>query len=165
MRSSRKLPCLWPPAAFLFLATGSLQAASVNLAWNASTSPGIVGYKLYYGTRSGAYSASIDVGVATSYTVSNLTSGATHYFAAVGYNSSRAESPYSNEVSYTVAASVPACTYAISPASQAVGASSATGSVGVTAGAGCAWTAASNASWLHVTSGANGTGNGSVGYS
>ena len=35
----------------------------------------------------------------------------------------------------------------------------------VTAGTGCAWTAASSASWITVTSGASGSGNGSVGYS
>ena len=34
----------------------------------------------------------------------------------------------------------------------------------VTAGAGCAWTAVANASWIHVTSGASGSGNGTVGY-
>ncbi|MEO7272728.1 MAG: PQQ-dependent sugar dehydrogenase [Vicinamibacterales bacterium] len=56
------------------------------------------------------------------------------------------------------------CTYAISPSKASVGAGAATGSVTVTAGAGCAWTAASNASWLTVTSGANGSGNGTVTY-
>jgi len=58
-----------------------------------------------------------------------------------------------------------ACSYAISPTSQNVGASSTTGTVTVTAGTGCGWTATPNASWLHVTSGSSGTGNGSVGYS
>jgi hypothetical protein len=38
--------------------------------------------------------------------------------------------------------------------------------VAVTAGGGCTWTAVSNApSWIHVTSGASGAGNGTVGYS
>ena len=32
----------------------------------------------------------------------------------------------------------------------------------VTAGAGCTWTSTANASWLHITSGASGTGNGTV---
>jgi len=36
--------------------------------------------------------------------------------------------------------------------------------VAVTAGGGCEWTAVSNAPWLHVTSGASGTGNGTVAY-
>jgi hypothetical protein len=35
----------------------------------------------------------------------------------------------------------------------------------VTAGAGCAWTAGSNATWLTITSGASGNGNGAVTFS
>jgi hypothetical protein len=59
----------------------------------------------------------------------------------------------------------PPCTFAIAPTSQSVGANGGTGSVGVTAGSGCGWTAVSNASWIQVTSGASGSGNGSVGFS
>ncbi|MFI5166693.1 MAG: BACON domain-containing protein [Thermoanaerobaculales bacterium] len=60
------------------------------------------------------------------------------------------------------------CTYSLSSSSQSVASSGGTGSVGVTvtSGSNCSWTATSNApSWLHVTSGASGTGNGTVGYS
>jgi hypothetical protein len=57
------------------------------------------------------------------------------------------------------------CAYSIAPAGQNVDANANTGTVTVTAGAACAWTAASNAAWLTVTSGATGTGNGSVGFS
>ena len=58
------------------------------------------------------------------------------------------------------------CSYSISPANTTVGSTGGTGDVSVTAGAGCPWTAASNASsWLKVTSGASGSGNGKVGYS
>ncbi len=57
------------------------------------------------------------------------------------------------------------CTYSISPTSQSFPSPGGTGSVSVTAGTGCAWTAASNASWIHVTSGASSSGNGTVGYS
>jgi all-beta uncharacterized protein/BACON domain-containing protein len=63
------------------------------------------------------------------------------------------------------AAAVASCTYTIAPTSQNVPAGASSGTVGVTSGASCAWTATSNASWLTVTSGAAGTGNGSVGYS
>jgi uncharacterized protein (TIGR03437 family) len=56
------------------------------------------------------------------------------------------------------------CSYTLTPANQSFGASAATGNVNVTAGAGCAWTATSNAAWLTITSGANGTGNGQVAY-
>ena len=56
------------------------------------------------------------------------------------------------------------CSYSISPASSSVGSSAASGTVSVTAVSGCSWTAASNASWITVTSGSSGSGNGTVGY-
>jgi hypothetical protein len=59
----------------------------------------------------------------------------------------------------------PTCTYSLSATSAAAGASGGSGTVGVTAGSTCAWTATSNATWLTVTSGTSGTGNGTVGYS
>jgi uncharacterized protein (TIGR03437 family) len=55
--------------------------------------------------------------------------------------------------------------YAVSPATQSVAAAGGTGSVTVTALAGCAWTAASNNSWITVTSGRSGVGGGTVSYS
>ena len=57
------------------------------------------------------------------------------------------------------------CSYSLSTTSQNFGFAGGTGSVGVVAPPGCAWTAASNAAWLTVTSGASGSGNGTVGYS
>jgi uncharacterized protein (TIGR03437 family) len=59
----------------------------------------------------------------------------------------------------------PACTFTLSAYTLAAGAAGGTGTVGVTAGSGCTWQAASNASWITITSGASGTGNGTVGYS
>jgi hypothetical protein len=57
------------------------------------------------------------------------------------------------------------CTYSLSAASQSVGASSTTGSVDVTTGTSCTWSATANVSWLSVTAGASGTGNGTVQFS
>jgi hypothetical protein len=62
-------------------------------------------------------------------------------------------------------AATTSCTYAISPASQSVNPAGGTGSVGVSSTSGCAWTASSNASWISITSGSSGSGNGTVGYS
>lgn len=60
----------------------------------------------------------------------------------------------------------PPCSYSISPTSQAVVVGGASGTVAVTTGSSCTWTATSNnADWITITSGASGTGNGSVGYS
>jgi hypothetical protein len=63
------------------------------------------------------------------------------------------------------AAFVAPCTYAIAPTNQNVPVLGGTGTVTVTTGSGCTWTAASNAPWLTITSGASGAGNGSVGFS
>jgi hypothetical protein len=54
------------------------------------------------------------------------------------------------------------CSYSIAPATQSVPAGGATGTVNVTSGSGCGWTATSNAPWLSITSGASGTGNAAV---
>jgi Putative binding domain, N-terminal/Viral BACON domain len=67
--------------------------------------------------------------------------------------------------SVTQAAGAPPCSYSISPTSQNVDANANTSTVAVTTTTGCAWTAASGAPWLTVTSGASGTGSGSVGVS
>jgi Putative binding domain, N-terminal/Viral BACON domain len=58
-----------------------------------------------------------------------------------------------------------ACGYTITPTSQTVAVTGGTGSVTVTTGTACPWTAVSNAGWVSVTSGATGTGSGSVGFS
>ncbi|TAM44893.1 MAG: M6 family metalloprotease domain-containing protein [Acidobacteria bacterium] len=60
------------------------------------------------------------------------------------------------------------CAFSLSPSSQSFPSASGTGSVGVTvtSGSNCSWTASSNApGWLHVLTGASGTGNGTVGFS
>ncbi len=65
----------------------------------------------------------------------------------------------------TAGAAPPPCVYAIATTSRSGGAGSTTGTVGVTAGSGCAWTAASDSAWLDVTGGASGSANGTVSYS
>jgi hypothetical protein len=57
------------------------------------------------------------------------------------------------------------CSYVITPENESIPATGGTGRVTVAAGTGCAWTAASNDQWLSITSGASGSGAGSVQYS
>jgi hypothetical protein len=65
----------------------------------------------------------------------------------------------------TQAAGAPTCTYSINPTSITVGDRQVTGlTVAVTAPGGCTWTAVENASWLDITSGSSGSGNGTVTY-
>jgi trimeric autotransporter adhesin len=59
-------------------------------------------------------------------------------------------------------AAAPACAYSIAPVSFAAPAAASTTSVDVTTQSGCAWTAVSQASWITVTAGGAGTGNGRV---
>ncbi|MBV8900542.1 MAG: fibronectin type III domain-containing protein [Verrucomicrobia bacterium] len=80
-------------------------ARNVTLLWDPpSDDSGIAGYRLYYGTTSGNYSQSTEVGNATTTTVSNLTLGQTYYFAVTDYNTAGIESVPSNEVSFTAVA-------------------------------------------------------------
>jgi glucose/arabinose dehydrogenase len=65
----------------------------------------------------------------------------------------------------TYTATFQACSYSISPTSRRVGPAAGTGTVSVTATSGCHWTAVSNASWITVTAGSSGVGNGTVSYS
>jgi len=65
------------------------------------------------------------------------------------------------EINFTAAI---ACTYTISPTSQSFDSSGGSGSVTVTTQNGCTWSATSNASWITITSGSSGTGNGTVNY-
>jgi len=66
---------------------------------------------------------------------------------------------------FTVTQEGISCTYTISPASNSFTPSGGTGTIAVTAGSGCSWTAASNASFIAITFGSTGSGNGSVFYS
>ena len=80
----------------------SAVARSVELDWNASSSPDVAGYNVYYGTTSGNYSHKVDAGNAVSVTISNLNAGATYFFAATAYDTNGNESAYSSEVSFIV---------------------------------------------------------------
>jgi len=58
----------------------------------------------------------------------------------------------------------PACTFSLSPQSQAFDAAGGMGTVLVQAASECSWTATSSVTWITVISGAAGTGNGAVVY-
>ncbi len=56
------------------------------------------------------------------------------------------------------------CTYAISPGGLTFAAAGGSGTVNVTAGPSCAWTASSSLGWVTITAPASGSGNGSVSF-
>ena len=82
--------------------SSSALAATVNLAWKASTGLNLDGYKMYYGTSSRNYSYNVNVGNSTSCSISGLQEGRRYYFATTAYNASDVESDYSPELSYTI---------------------------------------------------------------
>lgn len=142
-------------------APDDVQAGQVTLAWDSNSEPDVAGYKIYYGTVSRDYDWFIDVGNVTTITLTDLTDGLTYYFAATAYDNSNPplESAYSTEVSKNM------CSYSISQTNASFTAAGGTGSVSVSTQPGCSWTASSGASWMTITSGASGIGNGTVNYS
>jgi len=86
---------------FLFVIFNA-SAADVTVAWNANSEPDLAGYKFFYGTTSGNYTFSTDVGNTTSYTATDLVAGETYYFSAKAYDTSNNESDYSLELVYTL---------------------------------------------------------------
>ncbi len=85
----------------LALMTPNLLSAAtvIRLAWDPNTEPDLAGYHLKYGTTSGIYQQTIDVGNVTSYDVRDLAANQTYYFVVLAYDLAGNESPPSNEVS------------------------------------------------------------------
>ena len=88
----------------LFLNPSDIFGASVTLGWTPSGSPGVIGYKIYYGNASRSYTQKIDAKNTTTYTVSNLDNTKQYYFSITAYTTT-SESYFSNEVSLPPAAS------------------------------------------------------------
>jgi hypothetical protein len=66
---------------------------------------------------------------------------------------------------FTITQGTNSCTYSLGATSASVPSTGGVGSVSVVTGTSCGWTAVSNAGWVTITSGANGTGLGTVSYS
>lgn len=84
------------------LCLGAQASQSLSLAWNPSPDPNVVGYAVYYGIASAAYSQRLDAGTNTAAVVAGLTEGQTYFFVVVSYNAQGDESPPSNELPYSV---------------------------------------------------------------
>lgn len=79
--------------------------ATVMIGWDKCPESNIGGYKIHYGTSSGNYEFSVDVGNSTSCTISGLAEGLTYYFAATSYTVDNIESEFSTELVHTISAS------------------------------------------------------------
>ena len=72
MRSA--LTRVWVSILVLLFSVSAAQAASLTLAWDPSPEP-VGGYILYWGTETGVYPNSVDVGNVTTYQVTGLAAG------------------------------------------------------------------------------------------
>jgi len=100
------------PATFSFLAGGNwpaIQALNkgfdqslhrVDLSWEISASPDVIGYNVYRGQESGGPYARINSALLANnaYTDASVADGQTYYYVATAVDSSGRESVYSNEV-------------------------------------------------------------------
>lgn len=89
----------WIVVAVLLLAAGRAEAQSVTLAWDPNHENDLAGYIVGYGTISGQNQKTVDVGMATQWTVGGLSQGQTYYFRVFAYNTAGARSAPSAEVS------------------------------------------------------------------
>lgn len=71
---------------------------SATLDWTPNTEPDLAGYLVYHGTAPGSYGPAVDVGLVTTYTISDLPAG-THYFTVTAYDAAGNESAPATEVS------------------------------------------------------------------
>ncbi|WNM62043.1 fibronectin type III domain-containing protein [Candidatus Nitrospira neomarina] len=96
------LSALWTVVVFLCLFSSNALAGEVTLAWNPPSAE-YGGFIVAYGTSSGSYTETQDVGAQAMYTVTSLNPGQTYYFAVKAYDRARKiESPFSNQVSVTL---------------------------------------------------------------
>jgi ketosteroid isomerase-like protein len=95
-------------ALFVLLARDAV-AQSVTLTWNPNPETNITGYVVSYGTQPYSYSTTLQVGLATTATITQLAPGQTYYFSVQARNAFGL-SGYATEVSTTIpgTASAPA---------------------------------------------------------
>lgn len=127
----------------------------VRVTWDAAY--GAAYYKVYRNeTRIGG-----DI-VGTSYDDGSAVAGTTYSYTVKAHNDCGDSTASDSDSGH---ATCTECTYSVSPASSTVPTSGGSESFAVTTASGCSWTAVSNRSWITITSGSNGSGNGTVSYS
>jgi subtilisin family serine protease len=131
----------------------------ISLTWDAA--PSATEYQVYRGSGAcpGTGFSLIGSSNTTTFLDTNVMGGATYSYRVRTLVNACA-SILSNCTDETIA-----CDFSIAPQDETYSAAGGQGTVNVTATDGCNWTAVSNDSWITVTSGSNGTGNGVVEYS
>ncbi|MFY9310991.1 MAG: BACON domain-containing carbohydrate-binding protein [Bacteroidia bacterium] len=126
--------------------TGTVNVtAAAGCTWTATTTDSWITITSGTGTGTGTAGYSVSANTGTSQRLGSITvAGQTHTVVQNGTSS---------------------CSYTLTPSSQTFTAIAGTGSFNVTASSGCNWTAISNDSWIFISSGNTGSGNGTVNFS
>lgn len=125
--------------------TGTVNVtAAAGCTWTATTSDSWITITSGTGSGTGTAGYSVSANTGTSQRLGSLTvAGQTHTVVQNGTSS---------------------CTYTLTPSSQTFTAIAGTGSFNITTTSGCSWTAISNDSWIFISSGNTGSGNGTVNF-
>ena len=83
----------------ILLSATLVHAQKVRLAWDASPSPDVVGYRINFGTNGASYSFVTNVGLVRTQTVVVPHTGR-WFFAATAVDANGMESPFSNQVQW-----------------------------------------------------------------
>ena len=83
----------------LMAGMGLARGQTVTLAWDASASTNVAGYRVYWGTNSRSYFGVTNAGLVLTQSVV-LAHGGRWFFAATAYDTSGLESDYSSEVQW-----------------------------------------------------------------
>jgi len=148
-------------------ATISVETSAASCSWNAATDAGWVHIDTAAGTGNASLKLTVDpnggAGRSAPVVIANQTVTVTQADAGPpAPPAPPAPPPPTPPIPPTPP--TPPCTYSISPSDASIAAGGGNGSISVTAGGGCAWSASTNASWISITSAASGSGNGTVAF-
>jgi len=102
--ANRLLGAAFTLAASLACGIAPCAAASLHVTWASNTEADLAGYRLRYGTSAGAYTETIEAGLANSCDVPGLQQGLLYYFALYAYDQAGNVSAPSAEITARIPA-------------------------------------------------------------
>lgn len=106
-RKQRLLPfCFCLLLAFVGLLLSASHCVAFTISWDPSPGSNVLGHRVRYGTSSGNYTTTLDVGTATSAQIADPPAGVTYYAVVTAYAVASIESFPSAEVSFTSKATI-----------------------------------------------------------
>lgn len=79
-------------------ASPALVSGSVTIAWDPNPEPDVIGYRVHYGSESGAYTEVIDVGPCTAFEITGLIEAQGYFCSVTAYNTYGMDSDFAEEL-------------------------------------------------------------------